>query len=469
MQRILFTSSSDESIKMKMTFKESRAFKIISDIIRIAVVAAVLALVLTKLTTITERKASREKYGYFFEESDNIDVLFVGSSHTINGVFPMELWDEQGITSYNIGGHGNVMATNYWSLLNALDYADPKLVVIDVMNMEADEKTSGQFSHVHLSLDAFPLSRTKYRAISDLLDDPGMAERLANSETDDQGEERTKLGILWDYSVYHNRWKELDKKDFEPEYSIEMGAESRVAVAQAADYSRIDKNERWQENVSTDYLRRTISECQSRGIDVLLTFLPFPANEVQQLAANNAIDIAEEMNVDFIDFLDLEVVDFDVDLYDSDSHLNTSGARKATKYLGQYIRDNYDIPDRRSDETCTQWNDYYVEYVSILENELQREQRLDNYLMLLADDKYKVSMELRNDVILSEYPYPELINNLSMENAGDNIYTNCDMDVGSEPETDDYDVRILVYDAKSGEMIDDSFWNYNNAVAQRIE
>lgn len=77
-------------------------------------------------SVVCERKDSKKKYNDFFKMSDQVDVLFLGSSHVLNGVNPALLFDEYGITSYNMAMHGGVMSESYWTLINALDYCSPK-------------------------------------------------------------------------------------------------------------------------------------------------------------------------------------------------------------------------------------------------------------------------------------------------------------------------------------------------------
>ena len=59
-----------------------------------------LVLILVRISGLVERKSAYQKNGDFMEQSEDLDVLFLGTSHVINGVFPMELWKEYGITSY---------------------------------------------------------------------------------------------------------------------------------------------------------------------------------------------------------------------------------------------------------------------------------------------------------------------------------------------------------------------------------
>ena len=121
-------------------------------------------------TDLMERKESRLKYISFFEQEADFDVLFLGTSHVINGIFPMELWNDYGIVSYNFGGHGNRLATSYWVMENAFDYTSPKLIVIDCYMLSEPDKIASDFSHMHSVFDAFPFSKTKVNTVFDLLE-----------------------------------------------------------------------------------------------------------------------------------------------------------------------------------------------------------------------------------------------------------------------------------------------------------
>ena len=154
-------------------------------------------LLLSVLTSVTERKASREKYRDFFTQKEDFDVLFLGTSHVINAIYPMELWKDYGIVSYNFGGHGSQIATTYWTLKNALDYTNPKLVVMDCLSLSSAKKGNDVFSFFHQAFDSFPLTYNKLSAIWDLLDDPGLDETIVNGTARESDEPRTKIGLLW--------------------------------------------------------------------------------------------------------------------------------------------------------------------------------------------------------------------------------------------------------------------------------
>lgn len=388
-------------------------------IVSCALTLCLLAVSLSFLTNLTEGKDSIKNYQPFFEQESNFDVLFMGTSHVIFGVFPMELWNDYGIVSYNIGGHANELATTYWVMENALNYTTPKLVIVDCFMLEENTKTYDKFSYAHRSLDVFPLSAYKIKAILDLLDDPAMSEKIENG-TVVESEKRTPIGLLWDFSVYHSRWNELGQDDFQPVVTSEKGAEyTHIAVAVPQDFPKIDRNEKLTEDtVAIKYLNKIIESCQERGIDVLLTYIPFPAKEDLQKEANRVYDIAAEYGVNYINFLDMGVVNYDTDCFDSGSHLNPSGARKVTDYLGKYIIEHYQIPDQRNNPEYSGWFEDYEEYKALKASYLKAQKRWDTYLMLLADKNLDVIVEVQNPELWSDNTFVNLVKNLGVDVSG---------------------------------------------------
>lgn len=414
---------------------------------------------LGKLTTLMERKSSVSKYQDFYEQDAPFDVLFMGASHVINGIFPLELWHDYGIVSYNFGGHANQMATNYWVMKNALNLEKPKLMVLDCATLEFNIKASDSFDLVHLSLDAFPLSKEKIQTAFDLTDDPGMEERIAEGY---EGTEvpRTKLELIWDYSLYHSRWTELTQEDFVPTPNVEKGAESRFNVAAVGEIVHTDISQKLEEEtVGMEYLRKIIEECQAQNIELLLLYIPFPATELQQRASHSVYDIAEEYGVDYINFLDMDVVNYQTDCYDDNSHLNPSGARKVTDYIGKYIAENYDIADQRENPLYEDWKTDYEAYKEFKFFKFNEQEDLKNYLMLMADKNYHTLLDIRDASILYEDAYQALFENLgidyaklekedsiryiTIQHAKEASYHSDDLPAGVEKETDFGSVKLL--------------------------
>lgn len=366
--------------------------------------AVVITLVMLYTTAnIVERKESVIKNQDFIAEKQNIDVLFLGTSHVINGVYPMELWDSYGIVSYNLAGHSTPIASSYWVLKNALDYTEPKLVVIDCLAIRDVIKVSDNFDYTHICFDAFPLSLTKVQAVNDLLED---------------NTEHSKWDLLFPFSQYHNRWNQLSSDDFCVEYSSEKGAEMRVDLATPLYFDKIPSEQKIKEDtLAMEYLEKIIVECNERGIEVLLTYLPFPANPSCQEEANRVYDIADEYDVDYINFLDMDIVNYETDCYDDASHLNPSGARKVTDYLGRYIIDNFDVQNQRENTKYHEWFEDCERYQEKKNRKLMDIENPYIYMSMLTDHNYNIIIELTDKDILLDAKLCMLFDNLGIEYA----------------------------------------------------
>ena len=361
----------------------SKLRKILSVVLLVALLLGGIAY----LTKVTMRDSSGYKYRPFFKEDTEYDILFFGTSHVINGIFPMQLWNDYGITSYNFGGHANSLGAAYWSMVNAVKYHKPKIAVLDVLGAGSNSAAM-DISYAHLSFDAFPLSPTKISTAKDIFS----ADKGAQTE------------LIFPLSVYHNRWNELTADMLKAgfgrysSYNVEKGAESRIAVAIPNETSRISRFSRaTDDSVGLQYIQKFIDYCNEHDIEPVIINIPFPANEGDQKWANAAIHLADTNGAGYINYPYLNLVDYDTDCYDSGSHLNPSGARKVTDYLGQYLTSHYDLTDHRTDETYACWHDDYDSYHNFLINNIRNNDDYKVTLMLLNNEDFKATLEITKD------------------------------------------------------------------------
>ena len=87
------------------------------------------------------RNGNNRKYHTFTKSKTDYDVLFFGTSHVLNAIAPMQLWNEYGITSYNLGYHGCGIVKTYYLLQIALKYHKPKIAVFDIFTIDITSKT----------------------------------------------------------------------------------------------------------------------------------------------------------------------------------------------------------------------------------------------------------------------------------------------------------------------------------------
>ena len=364
-------------------------------------VGAMFSLGAWKLTALVERKDTIAKYMDFYAQRENFDVLFFGTSHVRNGIYPMELWKDYGIISYNFSGSNNPLATSYWMLVNALDYTQPKVAVIDCSHLAWDGKASANTHFTHFSFDAVPLSMNKLRAVFDIF-----------PEVDKRMEFILKLRI------YHDRWKGLSQEDFIVIPHPEKGAWAKLGVAVPKKVNHIPLEDKMTKNtISTRYLEKIIELCTNKNITVLLTFLPFPATDGFIRESHRVFDIAKKYKLNYLSWETLkDKIDFDIDFYDSDHHMNFSGGRKISKYIGKYLKDQYHIQDQRHNPKYKHWHDDYINYrIARMELIKKASTSVKNILMLLSDRNYSYAVYFPNGRLYQDKIVTKLLCNTGID------------------------------------------------------
>lgn len=280
------------------------------------------------------------------ERRNSLDVIFMGSSHILNAVSPMQLWAEHGIASNNLGQNGQVIPVSYYALQEALRRQKPKVVVLDVYKVVQDTLIDSK-ANLHFTLDNMRPGLPKLRAIFDLLPPEDRAE------------------YLFDISVYHTRWKDLAGEDFQRTDTTERGAQAL--------FSSFRPYEGWEvvpesetaapAQVELDYLERFVELCRREEIELLLVAVPFTTPEDdefdRQARVNAVAGCAREWGVPFVNLMhraDEIGFDFSSDMADV-YHVNWQGMEKVTAWLGGYLAQEYGLPDHRGEAGYSGWDE----------------------------------------------------------------------------------------------------------------
>ena len=417
---------------------------VIKVIVKCMLFLCVLAAVIGKTASVVERKESDSKFTDFYKHPEEFDVLFFGTSHVLRGIFPMELWNDYGIVSYNMSNNAETLAETYWVLKNTLNYSSPELVVIDLYKIPLNEKISrdeetGELlkEYLHDYMDSLPLSVTKIQAVWDLLP-PG-----------------DRMEFLFDFSMYHERWSVLGQGDFEPAKSLEKGAGSYAGIVSTTGPEALSTDVRNEEHtLGKDYLEKMIELCQERGIEVLLTYIPYgEISEEDRSWANSGYTIAEKYKIAYANMLEEEgLIHYQIDCSDSDSHLNVSGGRKVTEYLGAYVTEHYHIPDRRNQAEYAAWFGDYQEYMEEKLQALSQEADLYKYLLLLRDQSLSCCCYIRaGSRIYEDELAVELLHNIGADERLEEARKN----------NEDYLVLFDNFDAQVYEFVGDETFENN--------
>jgi hypothetical protein len=286
--------------------------------------------------------------GYYDEKKDSLDVLFLGNSDMYRGVLPIELWDNYGIASYIYTTPGQRTWTGYYILEDALLYQHPKLIVYNVDSI--NKSNQSQEANYRKSFDNMKLTTNKINAITD---------KRFEFKLED------KADYIFPILRFHDRWRELTEDDFKYAYNEHFSYKGYDLIATTkpstiGDTYMEDKNETFEMvDYVEEYLDKIVERCKEENIKLLL--VEIPTTDSWDLARSKTIsEYAKKNNLTFLDLnLHLEEMNFDWynDTPDAGDHLNIYGAEKVSKYLGDYLKANYEIPDRRNDEAYSQWNE----------------------------------------------------------------------------------------------------------------
>lgn len=319
----------------------------IQRIIKAAAFMLIFCIMLSGATYILRNKNEANIVLPFYDEPKNtLDVVFIGSSHMMCSVYPMELYDRYGVASYVFASSAQLLPQSYYQLKEAFRFQTPKLIVLDVSGVIYDTKISSS-EYAHVQIDNMSFSPVKYEAIWDLFDKEARSEYIFN--------------II----RFHSRWKELGRNDFMPVESITKGSYVSTDCTPCQPNRKISPDDKYEMFPTAEkYLRMMIELCQDRGTEVLLYNAP-AVEEHDSLPRCNAVtDIAKEYGLEFIDLnMRCDEIGFDPARdYRDPWHCNASGAMKTTTFLGDFIKSRYELPDRRRDSSYNYWNEQLKEY-----------------------------------------------------------------------------------------------------------
>lgn len=272
----------------------------------------------------------------FYEAKENsIDVICFGSSHIFENVNTGTLWDEYGIASFDLCGSIQPLWNTYYYMKEALKTQQPKVMVVDVFGtLQTEEYTD--HSRIIKNNYGFKFSMDKVNSV-----------KISSAK-----ENWTEY--LLEYPTYHSRYKELYSGDFKEYqgianekywkgFGMNTATEAQTKAENVQNVMEVGEIAPKAEK----YLRKIIELSKEEKIPLVLVVAPYVLHEGHQKIYNRVAQIADKEGVPFLNFnfyYDEMGLDFSVDFADND-HLNYRGNIKFTRYLADYLKEKYDIPD----------------------------------------------------------------------------------------------------------------------------
>lgn len=296
-------------------------------------------------------------HSFYSIEENQIDVLFLGSSHGYASVQPNELWHEYGIPSYSMCSHGQSVASSYYLLKEALKYQKPKVVFLETYTFCDNKKHRGE-AYARMAFDGMRLGEVKKEMVDDFFAKVPFTE---------------KFTYYIPFIKYHSRWTELKNSDFHSKPYLKGTLPSK-RIHPNEDPGLPDGHSKLGET-ACDYFKKIVKLCEDNDIKLTLYAAPFGVKGDYEVycyrqGINNTLeDWLKENWGDEIPFLYYQKtgkaeIDFSTDFRDT-HHMNSYGASKITHCIGEFLQ-QYDMADYREDKAYASWNTDYEMYLKVL-------------------------------------------------------------------------------------------------------
>lgn len=358
---------------------DSKITKLIRALIVIASFAAAL-IVCLKVLVLKSEDGIKQMESYYLQTEDTVDALLMGSSHIYCDINTGILWDEYGISAFDLGGAEQPYWNTYYFLKEALKTQNPKVIVLDITipGIRSVEYQPEVWSVTNLY--GMKWNRNRYEATKISVPAGNAYHKVINP-----------------FNTMHTRYDELKKDDFvDVNRSVNYkGFDLREAVDphEMVDMSDVTDVAPMTEKEEI-YFRKIIEYTKEKNIPLLLVSVPFPVHEYEgaQEIYNYELEIAEEEGIPYIDFnkgyYDKIGLDFSEDLADV-FHLNTSGNEKFTKYLGNILKERYDLEDHRGDKKYSSWDmNALIERQEKAWVDLAQAEDSGKYLLTMNNEQY---------------------------------------------------------------------------------
>ncbi|MDE6405217.1 MAG: hypothetical protein K2M20_06170 [Lachnospiraceae bacterium] len=366
-----------------------------------------------KFFTDTDWPTTTTFAGFYDLEKNSVDVLFLGSSHGVTSFCPQEVYNQYGITGYNLSSDQQGLVTSYYWLKEALRYQTPKAVVLECyfcFPYIADEPLNTDESYTRKALDFMKWSSVKAEAVK----------TICGIDTEQDA---------WSYYLphlrYHERWL-WDAPDRNDYTYRAMAAHSELKGYSPLHFYLGEKGEGFEPHdmdTATDcaqmaplmleYLDKINDLCREREISLILTITPAVSANIDM--CNAVKTYADREGCTFISFNEQNVyrqMDYRMDMDNcDDGHPNIWGAVKASDYIGGVLREQFGIEGR----TAPQWEETRDDYAFTLDAcERWHEGELASYLSLLNHEQYTLVITYQNDVYMLEESTIEALRELGL-------------------------------------------------------
>lgn len=294
-------------------------------------------------------------YTYKKLTEDTVDAVVVGTSGIHCYWIPGQGYNDYGITMYGLTING----MQAWHVLPMIKYAykyhDPKLVVVDMRVFTVSDSTRDMEYRSRYFNELLPIwSPLRMETTNRTL-------KYMSKLTD-----TSRFDLTYYFSVlrYHDMWQDdlnfgVLKDSFTYTYGYLMSADiNKKKAIPVSEFTDAKRELTWFGKECFDEL---IEYAQKKDLQLCFVDTPHYVNAEMMEKINMLKQYLDELGIKYYDCTTKEnaaMYDNENDFLDT-NHANYYGATKFTDNFSKYISENFDLPDRREDESCNSWGEDY--------------------------------------------------------------------------------------------------------------
>lgn len=325
---------------------------VIKRIAKAAIFFVLLGVILSGIQTVMvtpSYKARQFVSDFYNEKSNTLDAVFLGSSDTYNYWNAPYAWNKYGLTVHPLATASQPFEVAEYLIKEAQKTQPRALYIVQISNLSLSNPA------FHRVADVMPLSLNKIQ----------MVQTVGDYLEIDLSE---KIEYLFPLIGYHNRWNELNERDFfNPGYKGAPSDENTSYWTKSTDITsdfRTTEDTGELEEHLQNSLESLLDYCEQEHLDVLFVNTPKAKSKSQIARINTVKETIEARGYTVLD-MQWAVEDADLDLatdfYDTD-HTNIHGAIKVTDYIANYLLEHYEFVDKRRYTRYKSWNDAFESY-----------------------------------------------------------------------------------------------------------
>lgn len=369
--------------------KDNKPHNSIRRILPAVVFIAIFIVVLIPLSYILRRGGDTKSrfMGFYAEPKDSLDIVMIGSSPTYSCCVMPELYGEYGIKAYPLASNVQRPIAGQFLVKEAEKTQSPALYMFEMrMYVGLEVGLGGNMAYTREVTDNMKYSANRIDAINAMV-----TQHITTEDTD-------KYTYYFDIFKYHSNWGNLidpvqlrswrfTSPDPLKGYKItdKVGPAKPAPVPEDPIPMELDP---YEEQALQDLLE-TLKETDAQA---LFYVSPYVLKEEDAEKYAHIRDVVEAAGYDWLDmnqYYDEIGLDFSRDFSDYGVHTNAVGAQKCTVFLGEYLREHYDLPDHRTtddseqasgtvtgddpswDAAYTQWQSEYEAAIPVIDRRIE--------------------------------------------------------------------------------------------------